>query len=266
MKELKKENIIMYQRQARPVPEKHSQEYGFLLTAIRNANTFILPEYFTFHPQIKDQKQLLENSQQTLDFLLTFSSQKESADTLLIGGTIIVNENQRYYNACPIIYNGSLLNYYFKRNLFLKESELLTPGSNPMTIQNPLTKDTWGIMICADVQNPDFFLAYKGLNYLAIPVASPYRPDDTAKMQTERDHSIFLNGAQNTGAVVFKCCLVGATGHIGNDQTMHRVQGRSLIATPQGIIARAPSIDWQGLIKYSVESKKVALEEFCPND
>jgi predicted amidohydrolase len=75
-----------------------------------------------------------------------------------------------------------------------------------------------------------------------VPTASPYRPGESVSDKYERDRFIFVEGARKMGCPVVKTCGVGTT--FG-----HRIQGRSLIATPEGVLKRAePDQESDGLI------------------
>jgi len=249
-----KECITLYQRRASPLPGKNDPEFEFISSLGKISNTIIFPEYFTFHPRIQSLDDLLRNSQETLKKLIDLSLEKDFSSTMIVGGTVILSKDNRLYNASPVIYNGSIMQYYYKRSLFLKENEHLSRGAEGVILENPATGDLWGFLICSDVNHPDYFLNYKKVKYIAIPVASPFLPEDTPEARLNRDISIFQNGAKESGALLFKCCLTGQTGTIYHDKTpLHpsKVQGRSLIAAPEEILARAPDIDWQGALCYS---------------
>lgn len=64
-----------------------------------------------------------------------------------------------------------------------------------------------------------------------VPTTSPFRGDETVKEKYARDHDIFVRGAALSGAYIVKCCAIG---YLWGG----RLQGRSLIAAPWGIISR----------------------------
>ncbi|MDH4262769.1 MAG: hypothetical protein OEV78_06985 [Spirochaetia bacterium] len=262
---MQKKYISIYQRSASPLPEKKDAEYNFLLNIGSFSNTLIFPEYFTFHTGVKSLDDLFSVSADSLKKLYRLSLEEEMHDTMIAGGTILFSKGDHLYNALPILLNGNLLAYYFKRNLFLNESLYLTSGEDQLTIEHPSTKENWGFLVCADVNNPSYFTDYKGVKYMAIPVASPFLPDDTEEARLDRDLSIFQNGAKLSGAVLFKCCLTGHTGTIDNKISpvnSGKVQGRSLIASPDGILIRATNINWQGVLSYSASDGHVKKVDY----
>jgi predicted amidohydrolase len=195
---MKKEFITMYQRPPLYFPEPGSHEYLFFLEAGKVSNTFILPEYFSFENNIFNPEELFTQSKKTLKRLVNLSSTKEFKNTLVIGGSLILRQNQFLYNAAPIIYNGKVLSYYFKKTLFEKEKYFLTHGKENLIITHPLTGKKIGILICADVLDNQNFKSYRNIDYIAIPVASPFRSEDTPEIQRERDKSIFLAASRET--------------------------------------------------------------------
>ena len=62
-----------------------------------------------------------------------------------------------------------------------------------------------------------------------VPTISPLLMHDTPACKSERDESIFINGARLSGAFVIKTCGLGSI--FG-----HRLNGRSMVAAPWGVI------------------------------
>jgi predicted amidohydrolase len=83
---------------------------------------------------------------------------------------------------------------------------------------------------------PESYAQLAGLkpDIIFVPTTSPYRAEDPPEAKAERDRLYFIDGAKTAGAYVAKCCAVGSL--LGG-----RLQGRSLIAAPWGIIERAPA-------------------------
>jgi len=259
---MQKEFITLYQRPASPLPENRDPEYKFLLKTGSVSNTLIFPEYFTFHSEIRNLDSIFSISADTLKKLFRLSTEPSFEDTMIVGGTIIFSKDDFLFNATPVLLNGSLLGYYFKRKLFSDEARFLTCGDKELVIEHPVTHDKWGFLICADVHSSEYFAAYSQVRYIAIPTASPFLPQDTHADRLHRDLSIYQNGAQKSQAVIFKCCLTGQPGAFENENSpvKHRkVQGRSIIASPQEILARAPDIDWRGTLSYSIINAHVKV-------
>jgi predicted amidohydrolase len=263
---MQKECITIYQRPAQALPDRGSPEYNFLLKIGAFSNTLIFPEYFSFHNGVKSFDDMMLVSADSLKKLFRLSLEEAMENTMIVGGTVIFSKDDKLYNTAPIIYNGALLGNYFKRNLFLNESHYLSSGDRELVIEHPETRDNWGFLICADVKSPEFFTAYRDkVRYIAIPVASPFLPDDTDEARLHRDWQIFQVGAQKSAAILFKCCLTGQPGTIDDKLSpmdSPKVQGRSLIATPDKILVRAPHIDWRGALIYSRRDGGVKMMEY----
>jgi predicted amidohydrolase len=92
-----------------------------------------------------------------------------------------------------------------------------------------------GVAICADCLYPETFAAYAAeqIDILFVPNASPYKPDESVQDKFGRDERIFVDGAKRAGAYLVKTCGVGTL--FGG-----RLQGRSLVAAPWGVINRVP--------------------------
>jgi predicted amidohydrolase len=90
-------------------------------------------------------------------------------------------------------------------------------------------------VVCADVLYPDTFEQVAALapDLILAPMSSPLRPGDPDSDKDQRDREIFLAGAQRAGSPIVKA---GATGSLFG----RPLQGRSLVATPAGIVFRTP--------------------------
>lgn len=89
------------------------------------------------------------------------------------------------------------------------------------------------MLICADALDSRLFnrLFDNGVDITFIPTVSPYRPHETILEKYRRDDDIYVDGAQRSASYVVKACGVGSI--FGN-----RLQGRSLIASPHGVLKR----------------------------
>ena len=115
----------------------------------------------------------------------------------------------------------------------MENVETLTFGDHPGIFQvGPLRV---GIAVCADCLHPDYFFRYAegNVDLLFVPNASPWREGEAVRDKYRRDQEIFVDGAARSGAYVIKVC---GTGTIYG----HRLQGRSLIAAPWGVMHRVP--------------------------
>ncbi len=264
----------LYQRKIAPLPDFKSPEGEFLRKLAARAHTLILPEYFSIHSGLNGFEEIIRYSRETLAWLLKFSALPELRHTLLIGGSLLVSPdadqdaaqpvsgsvepppekptekpaqaNPAFYNACPVLFRGETLHLYKKRNLYRDENDKLTPGNRSLVFTHPVTKEAWGVMICADVYLNDNFTDYRNAAHIAIPTASPYRPDDTPHDREQRDREIFVKGASVANAMIYKCCSTGESATAGERKA--RAQGRSLICSPDLVFLKAPDIDWTGAL------------------
>lgn len=139
-----------------------------------------------------------------------------------------------WHNTCVVVHRGEELARYRKINLMPRERESrAVPGASFVLI------DALGLkvapVICADVLAPETFdhVARLRADLIVAPVASPFLPEDTIRDKDRRDREIFLAGAARTGAPIVKACGVGSL--FG-----HKLQGRSLVVTPDEILFRTP--------------------------
>jgi predicted amidohydrolase len=151
----------------------------------------------------------------------------------LIGGTLTELTPDGYYNTCYVFENGKEVGFYRKVYPTAHEQEAgILKGSEFKMFE--LRGIRVGVLICADVLFQESFEELSALRceITFIPTASPFRKGESVEEKYERDRSIFVEGAKKLGCPVVKTCGVGTT--FG-----HTIQGRSLIATPAGVVTRA---------------------------
>ncbi len=152
-------------------------------------------------------------------------------DTVLIGGTVVEKVGRQYFNTSYVFDRGEEAARYSKVHLFRGEIRSgLTPGREFKAFD--VRGVRVGLLICADVLYPDSFLAMKGFgcDIVFVPTTSPFK-EETVETKYGRDQEIFVQGARTAGAYVAKCCAVGTI--FGS-----HLQGRSLVASPSGIVRR----------------------------
>jgi predicted amidohydrolase len=194
------------------------------------ADFIALPEYFFAPQEGGSQRNLASRATECLEFLASLSLETGAA---VVGGTIVEPKDGTLFNTCPLFDRGREIARYRKRHPTPGELQAgITPG------REAVVAETRGVkvapLICADVLHPGCFeeAGRLGARILFTPVVSPHRPDDTPARKAERDRSIFQSGARRAGAFVVKTAAPGRV--FGNP-----LQGRSLVAAPWGILARA---------------------------
>jgi predicted amidohydrolase len=195
-----------------------------------NPHFICLPEHYPLAEEIQNLEQAAELFLQRKRYLSEIS---RTLDTVVIGGTLTEKTAEGYYNTCYVFDRGHEIGFYRKVNPTSREQSAGVRPGNEFKIFE-LHELRVGVLICADVLFPASFsmLAALGGQIIFVPTASPYRPGETVEEKFERDRMIFLEGSKAAGAPLIKTCGVGTT--FG-----HPIQGRSLIVTPEKIVARA---------------------------
>lgn len=188
-----------------------------------------LPEYFFLPDRIRNQVDTADHRQRHLDAIETFSRRMVG---IVVGGSLVEREGPYYYNACHVFDNGRYVGFYRKTHPTQREREVgIFPGSGYAVLE--VRGIRLGMLICADVLFSDGYKALADLkpHVIAVPTTSPFQPNETVTQKFQRDEDLFVSGARETGAYILKACGVGLL--MG-----HRLQGRSLICSPRGIISR----------------------------
>jgi predicted amidohydrolase len=182
-----------------------------------------LPEYFTVPSCMGDFKDAGKISQETcrrtLDFLETISG--ELGDIYLLGGSVLEEENGKYYNTNTLWKNGSLLAKYKKINPIVAEIKAgVAKGTQPIVVNTEIGKI--GLLVCADSFDPDLVkqTANLGAEIVSLPVAA------MGTHPTVNGHPLTHKIAHDYGMFLLK---------VGNVCSSMR-GGRSAIIAPWGIL------------------------------
>ncbi len=189
-----------------------------------------LPEHYPLPEHVQNIQQAAALFQQRKQYLAALS---DTLSTILIGGTLTEQTSEGYYNTCYVFNRGNEAGFYRKVYPTIREQEVgVLKGSEFKIFE--LHGIRVGVLICADVLFEESFQELSALRcqIAFVPTASPFRPGESIEKKFERDRSIFVKGAKTMQCAIVKTCGVGTT--FG-----HPIQGRSLIATPEGVLTRA---------------------------
>ncbi len=182
-----------------------------------------LPEYFTVPNCMGDftdaKKISKETCKKTLNFLQEIS--KELGDIYLLGGSVLEEENGKYYNTSTLWKNGSLLAKYKKINPIAAEIKAgVSKGTQPLVIDTEIGKI--GLLVCADTFDPALVkkTAELGAEIISLPVAA------MGSHPTVKGHPLTEKIASDYGLFILK---------VGNVCSSMR-GGRSAIIAPWGIL------------------------------
>ncbi len=225
-----KVSIALYQKRSDGVFELDKIEK----TLGKRFDFVCLPEYCFISPDAQSQLDTARDLKRNLGILAELSIR---LDTVLIGGSVVEEENGKFYNVCSIFDRGRLAGKYRKVNLYRREAGKGISTGNRYEVFE-VGNVRVGLLICADVLYPQPYrmLAELKPDIIFVPTTSPFRADDRVEAKENRDSDYFRAGGETTSAFVAKCCATGSL--LGG-----RLQGRSLIAAPWGILKRVPFED-----------------------
>ena len=182
-----------------------------------------LPEYFTVPNCMADftdaQKISQETAEKTLKFLQEAS--KAIGTIYLLGGTVLQEDNGKYFNTSSLWRNGKLLAKYKKINPIQAEIKAgVAKGDTPLVVDTDFGK--LGLIVCADTFDPELVkkVASLGAEIVSLPVAA------MGTHPTVKGHPLTEAIARDYGLFVLK---------VGNVCSNMR-GGRSAIIAPWGIL------------------------------
>jgi predicted amidohydrolase len=213
-----------------------------------------LPEYFTVPGCMEDftdaQKISKETCKETLNFLKKIS--QEIPDIYLLGGTVLEEDQGKYYNTSTLWKNGSLIAKYKKINPIHGEIKAgVAKGAQPVVVSTEIGKI--GLLVCADMFDPVLVkqTAALGAEIVSLPVTA------MGTHPSVKGHPLTEKVALDNGLFVLK---------VGNVCSSTK-GGRSAIIAPWGILGEvsdAPEdsiltaeLDMQRLREYRKKLSKV---------
>ena len=200
----------------------------------QRADFIVLPEYYNVDPLRRD---TARNAARTDDFMRYNRVLSDRFEGTLIAGTTIDPDNGSFYNTCHLFHYGRLIGRYRKKHPTVNElKNNISPGQDFFV--TAIDGIRISVLICADVLQENNFrlLRDEKPDIIFVPTTSPYRPGETVTDKFKRDRDIFVRGSRLSGAYIVKCCAVG---QLWNG----RLQGRSLVAAPWGILSRINPVE-----------------------
>ena len=181
-----------------------------------------LPEYFSVPNNMEkfySAKDISEETfKKTFEFLKAVS--KDVPDIYLMGGTMLEEDEGRYYNTSTLWRDGTLIGKYRKRNPINAELEAgVTRGDKPVVFDTEYCKV--GMLVCADMFSRATIkdVVELGAELVFLPVAA------MGTHPTVNGHPLTFRLAYENGIYLVK---------IGNVSSNAR-GGRSAFITPWGI-------------------------------
>ena len=188
-----------------------------------------LPEYFFVAKADENVVASSIRRGKTIDELQKLSS---ALGCILVGGSIVEHVEGDFYNRSYLLDSGQVIGFYDKIHPYDNEGRGLIKEGIEYKVFD-VRGIRIGLLICADVLYRGSFENIRGLrpDLIFVPTTSPYKRNESASVKFARDRRIFSHGASRSNSIIFKVC---ASGSIAG----HRLQGRSLIASPGKILWR----------------------------
>lgn len=188
-----------------------------------------LPEYYFV---VSSYEGVVDSSFRSDKIIVQLKELSSALGCILVGGSIVERVNGDYYNRSYLLDLGKIIGSYDKIHPYDNEGRgLIKEGTEYKVFE--VRGIRIGIIICADVLYRGSFENIRGLkpDLIFVPTTSPYRSGESMSIKFARDMRIFARGASRANSIIFKICASGSI--VG-----HRLQGRSLIASPEKILWR----------------------------
>ncbi len=183
---------------------------------------FLFPEYFSYTRG----GNLLKVTDKTIEFLKSQSYERGC----IIAGNVIVKREKGYFNTLYIFESGDIVGVQEKLHPTKSEKELgICAGEELRVFEIRGVK--YSALICADILYPEIcrVSALKGAEMILNPVVS-FRSSELPGRDMR--HCLYFTRAFDNSYAIIKAGGPGVT-FLGSETV-----GRSLIATPEGILSK----------------------------
>jgi len=206
-----------------------------------------LPEYFTVPNCMGDFTDAQKISEKTHSETINFLKQesKRIGNIYLLGGSVLEEDNGKYYNTSTLWKNGLLFAKYKKINPISAEIQAgVARGNQPVVVDTEIGKI--GLLVCADSFDPDLVkrVASMGAEILSLPVAA------MGTHPIVNGHPLTEGIARGYGMFLLK---------VGNVCSNMR-GGRSAIIAPWGILGEVTDAPQDSILTRELDMQR--LQEY----
>ncbi len=207
--------------------------------------TFIaLPEYFSVPGCMENftsaEKICKETHRETMKFLSKVS--KEIPDIYLLGGTVVEEDQGKFYNTSTLWKNGVLIGKYKKKNPIAGEIKAgVAKGAEPTVVETEYCKV--GLVVCADMFDPVLMkqVVSLGAELVSLPVAA------MGTHPIVKGHPLTEQVASGNGVFVIK---------VGNVCSSTK-GGRSAVIAPWGILEEVSDAPEDSIITVDLDMHRL---------
>ena len=217
---------------------------GILKAAEQKPAFIALPEYFSVPGCMENfasaEKICKETHKETMKFLSKVS--KEIPDIYLLGGTVVEEDQGRFYNTSTLWKNGALIGKYKKKNPIAGEIKAgLARGAEPVVIETEYCKV--GLVVCADMFDPVLMkqVVNLGAEIVSLPVAA------MGTHPIVKGHPLTEQVASGNGVFVIK---------VGNVCSSTQ-GGRSAVIAPWGILEEVSDAPDDSIITVDLDMQRL---------
>lgn len=218
---------------------------GILKAAAQKPAFIALPEYFSVPGCMQNFTNAEKISKETYRGTLQFLSEvsREIPTIYLLGGTILENDDEKFYNTSTLWKNGVLMEKYKKKNPIATEIKAgVARGMKAVVIKTEHCKV--GLIVCADMFDPDLVkqVVSLGAEVISLPVAA------MGAHPSVKGHPLTEKIAADNGVFVIK---------VGN-VCSNTKGGRSAVIAPWGIIEEVSDTQEDAIITVDLDMQRLS--------
>lgn len=188
------------------------------------SDMLVFPALFYADPSIKQLSDLKDRYPLTIDWLLKLS---QSYKGIIIGGSLIKEEQGKLYHATPVVYDENVIDWYHKRILDNEEKSFIEPGRDAGIFM--LNNIRFAILIDREITNTTFIKELKENQVnLIFNISASFENEQNGEKQLETENEFYHHLSKEHDITIVRCEPVGSL--FGK-----KLSGRSLLATPKGI-------------------------------
>lgn len=225
---------------------------------IENWDLIVFPEYFLSGPLKIDFIKKYEKEQSSEEIINNLKEvTKDFPETTFVMGSVLLKENDNYFNTSMAMRDGEILAKYYKKALIYNENYICKSNDKPAVFK--VGELNIGLTICWDLILPEIYRTY--VDKIDLMVVPSFWGIGGNKLQAKYSFSLEKKyytalGVSRAYENAFALLFVNSVGKYESDFYSDRMMGRSYFVNPPlGIIHRLNNKDPEKLLSIDFDTK-----------